>query len=486
MSKITLNFFGEIISVNKPKSLFALRSEISDLFCFSPEDASEILLTYVENGNKKIISNDEDLKTFLESKITLLDLDISQSSKIYKSNLNQLQEENLKDKKALDELLKKREELAKMKETKFLPEKQELKEIQEKIVELLKKKSEIRKRIFESVRQIEKDIRENESKIKELQKKLGIKVEETEKPKQKPMFVKKVLSNKLRFAPPVIKLPINKPCPHVHPCFFPKKYHIQPSKAVKFAKTEYIDIPKENTTMTESNSNNSNEEIDIKMRTIDDWGKCLLDKTKEITNKLAEKFKGFEALNISVNSNKEKKVEDKKEESKKEVHAYIICDGCGMDPLVGKRYKCKTCHDFDFCENCYEKNKDSHKHEFKLVEAKAPSITRLNIVRRNLSKNRLHPRMTFNVKKSEDFPKKLEHCPTMGDIFGKQNVAKKVIHFGVACDQCKKFPIVGVRYKCAVCPNFDFCEDCEKKFADKHNHAFYKIYEPQMRNLIKK
>ena len=164
MSKITLNFFGETLSINKPKSLFALRSEISELFCFSPEDASEILLTYVENGNKKVISNDEDLKTFLESKTTLLDLDISQSSKIYKSNLNQLQEENLKDKKVLDELLKKREELAKIKETKFLPEKKELKEIQEKIVELLKKKSEIRKRIFESVRQIEKDIRENEKK----------------------------------------------------------------------------------------------------------------------------------------------------------------------------------------------------------------------------------------------------------------------------------------------------------------------------------
>lgn len=81
----------------------------------------------------------------MESKTTLLDLDISQSSKIYKSNLNLLQEENLKDKKALDELLKKKEELTKMKETKFLPEKKELKEIQEKIVELLKKKVKLEK-----------------------------------------------------------------------------------------------------------------------------------------------------------------------------------------------------------------------------------------------------------------------------------------------------------------------------------------------------
>ena len=132
-----------------------------------------------------------------------------------------------------------------------------------------------------------------------------------------------------------------------------------------------------------------------------------------------------------------------------------------------------------------KKKKKNYFLELAMINIKT-NIERLHIIRRNLSKNMLHPRMTFNAKKSEDFPKKLEHCPTMGNIFGKQNVAKKVIHFGVECDQCKKFPIVGVRYKCAVCPDFDFCEDCEKKFADKHNHAFYKIYEPQMRHLIKK
>ena len=48
------------------------------------------------------------------------------------------------------------------------------------------------------------------------------------------------------------------------------------------------------------------------------------------------------------------------------VHKNIECDGCGMHPLIGIRYKCKTCPDFDYCENCYE-NKP-HSHEFNKIE----------------------------------------------------------------------------------------------------------------------
>lgn len=37
-------------------------------------------------------------------------------------------------------------------------------------------------------------------------------------------------------------------------------------------------------------------------------------------------------------------------------------------------------------------------------------------------------------------------------------------------------PIVGVRYKCSVCKNFDFCQMCEER--RNHEHAFLKIYRP--------
>ena len=47
---------------------------------------------------------------------------------------------------------------------------------------------------------------------------------------------------------------------------------------------------------------------------------------------------------------------------------------------------------------------------------------------------------------------------------------RKAMHMFVMCDGCGKHPIVGVRYKCAV------CEECEMKYCDsQHCHPFIKI-----------
>jgi hypothetical protein len=48
----------------------------------------------------------------------------------------------------------------------------------------------------------------------------------------------------------------------------------------------------------------------------------------------------------------------------------------------------------------------------------------------------------------------------------------------VVCDGCNIDPIVGVRYKCAECPDFDLCSDCEAKGEHGH-HTFLKVKTPQ-------
>ena len=69
-----------------------------------------------------------------------------------------------------------------------------------------------------------------------------------------------------------------------------------------------------------------------------------------------------------------------------------------------------------------------------------------------------------------------------GEEGGEQidsNASKKpeeVVHTRVACDGCDAHPIVGVRYKCSVCKNFDFCSKCEQR--REHPHPFLKIYLP--------
>lgn len=44
------------------------------------------------------------------------------------------------------------------------------------------------------------------------------------------------------------------------------------------------------------------------------------------------------------------------------------------------------------------------------------------------------------------------------------------------CDGCGVGPIRGLRYKCSVCKNFDYCAKCEERL--QHEHAFLKISQP--------
>eukprot|EP01029_Cantina_marsupialis_P021870 TRINITY_DN52_c0_g1_i2.p1 TRINITY_DN52_c0_g1~~TRINITY_DN52_c0_g1_i2.p1 ORF type:complete len:783 (-),score=397.98 TRINITY_DN52_c0_g1_i2:216-2564(-) len=58
-----------------------------------------------------------------------------------------------------------------------------------------------------------------------------------------------------------------------------------------------------------------------------------------------------------------------------------------------------------------------------------------------------------------------------------EDVEDPVVHLAVTCDGCQEGPIIGVRYKCAVCDNLDFCEACEVDGI--HNgHPLLKIRTP--------
>lgn len=48
------------------------------------------------------------------------------------------------------------------------------------------------------------------------------------------------------------------------------------------------------------------------------------------------------------------------------------------------------------------------------------------------------------------------------------------VHQGVTCDSCQATPVVGYRYKCQICPDFDLCQDC--KLQNQHsNHPMILI-----------
>jgi len=55
-----------------------------------------------------------------------------------------------------------------------------------------------------------------------------------------------------------------------------------------------------------------------------------------------------------------------------------------------------------------------------------------------------------------------------------------VTHDRVTCDGCNVGPITGIRYKCAVCHDFDYCEKCEEQNKEAHKHPFLKIRLPEL------
>jgi hypothetical protein len=44
----------------------------------------------------------------------------------------------------------------------------------------------------------------------------------------------------------------------------------------------------------------------------------------------------------------------------------------------------------------------------------------------------------------------------------KQTKPKKssTVHSHVQCDECNVCPIVGIRYKCVICADYDLCSKC--------------------------
>ena len=92
---------------------------------------------------------------------------------------------------------------------------------------------------------------------------------------------------------------------------------------------------------------------------------------------------------------------------------------------------------------------------------------------------RCHERRHFFKKKVREFIDEI--APQVFQTLAEGGVVGEpegpATHKNYVCDICEMEPIVGVRYKCAVCENFDLCENCEAK--DLHDHPLVKIRKPE-------
>ena len=64
------------------------------------------------------------------------------------------------------------------------------------------------------------------------------------------------------------------------------------------------------------------------------------------------------------------------------------------------------------------------------------------------------------------------------------NNNKYIEHKGIKCEQCGLNPIIGERYQCEKCRNYNLCEKCEENnyYTKEHNHNFIRIREEKKNN----
>lgn len=148
------------------------------------------------------------------------------------------------------------------------------------------------------------------------------------------------------------------------------------------------------------------------------------------------------------------KVEEKKRDKSKKHgpghkgayrHKHITCDGC-LTGIRGMRYKCEQCADYDLCGSClaYLHTSDLHPvtHTFRAM---------------------LHRGLEERIKYGGTEPTRATH---------------QASRHPATCDLCSD-NIVGVRWKCLNCPDWDCCASCARSVSLTHpGHSFVKLHKP--------
>ena len=500
MEKINLNFFGEQVAITTPKDLPSLRTKISEAYSFSSSDAAEIIIYYIKDSKKSYIINENDFLKFKESKISTIFLDVNQNSKLYIDNISQIkneikkEEEEKKEKKEESKDIEKdKKEIEKLKaenEVILKKQKEKYKLCEDKLAEIKNLKAEIEKIESEIAIECTLDMLE----LKEESDKIDKKIEEiTNKGEPKKELVLKSSGNsgqvKYPYSEADFNLKFKKPKPLFNALNYLKEKRMKERKALEDKKilesnneiilknmkkempnaipifkkvndvlyktvqkvkqlakekvmtTEEKEIAKKEENIKKDKEKRKKEQIEKIQKITRDAVNEINNLTKlviEQSNSLIERinnpqlFKSQSSDDILLRA--APKVEKKE---KPEIHYHVICDGCKVTPLRGNRYKCKKCKDFDFCEECYKKNKESHGHDFQIIA---------------------HP-----------------HCRNRLGHPNKKYCQRGIVHSKIMCDGCGMLPLVGWRYKCSICDDYNLCENCEERIGGKHNHPFIKI-----------
>jgi hypothetical protein len=111
------------------------------------------------------------------------------------------------------------------------------------------------------------------------------------------------------------------------------------------------------------------------------------------------------------------------------VHKSFICDGCGMNPIVGPRFHCSVCPDYDLCENCEQSGMHDIQHD--MVKIRKPVFQAPP-----LPQTMLHPEIPFAV--SCEYLPQVKKEEVQEDLAAKEDEVEhlKEVLSMVACYGC--------------------------------------------------
>jgi len=147
------------------------------------------------------------------------------------------------------------------------------------------------------------------------------------------------------------------------------------------------------------------------------------------------------------------------------------CDVCQFQ-IVGNRYKCLNCADYDLCDFCERRVHEIRQHNLQHVFIKLPrEFERAEDLKLRFP-NLYTGELDDDTELSDDTEETFIQRKKIAEAFENTHV----VHTNIFCSQCSH-PIIGSRFCCMNCQNpFNLCEACEEEKVHPSTHVFVKIY----------
>jgi len=363
--KIQMSFYDEIVTIPSPATYSKMKQLISNKYFLDMQDVEELVIYYINENLRANIKNEEDYKKFVsfikesKEKTIQLFLEVSEQSKLYKNEIQQL-------------------ELVEEKEEKVPEEKSPLEVEKEKEIKHKEHMAQIEKEMAEKQESLKLAIKEKEEEIAKMNEK---------EDKKDDVLISAVLINKEDLLLPENKNEIKLPEDEL-PEIPEERSEIKTE--IKLPEEEVPEIPEErpeNKIEIKSDNKSDSDTKNLIAKIVEESVNKKLERiranlvratvqevSKELNNQSKPKraFCGVPVKILKprvvqpVQENKNKN--DNENKNEKQTHEGFGCNKCNVFPIVGARYHCTVLHDYDLCETC----EDKFDHPHPLIKYKQP------------------------------------------------------------------------------------------------------------------